>query len=93
MNFMGEGLRTVRCQFDGDGAWLVFQRNADASSNFHVGWDYYKNGFGATTGKSNSKCPVDPTGINPYVQVPYRFNLSFTADIIETWSGCCPGLC
>ncbi|XP_066930955.1 ficolin-2-like [Clytia hemisphaerica] len=40
----------VRCHFDSDGAWLVFQRNLDAKTNFQVGWQSYKHGFGDPQG-------------------------------------------
>uniref|UniRef100_A0A7M5UYX9 Fibrinogen C-terminal domain-containing protein n=1 Tax=Clytia hemisphaerica TaxID=252671 RepID=A0A7M5UYX9_9CNID len=50
MNFMGEGKKMIRCYFDEDGGWLVFQRRVDASVNFNIGWDFYKNGFGDPRG-------------------------------------------
>ena len=43
----------VRCHFDENGGWIVFQRNVDAETNFDVGLDPYKNGFGNPHGIPN----------------------------------------
>ena len=50
INLLGEEKRRVRCHFDADGAWLVFQRHVDAKTNFSVGWQSYKHGFGDPQG-------------------------------------------
>uniref|UniRef100_A0A7M5VE21 Fibrinogen C-terminal domain-containing protein n=1 Tax=Clytia hemisphaerica TaxID=252671 RepID=A0A7M5VE21_9CNID len=50
INLLGDEQRMVRCHFDSDGAWLVFQRNLDAKTNFQVGWQSYKHGFGDPQG-------------------------------------------
>ena len=52
INLLGEEKRTVRCHFDSDGAWLVFQRNVDAKTDFKVGWQSYKDGFGDPRGNT-----------------------------------------
>ena len=47
----GMDVFNIRCDMATDGGgWIIFQRRVDASVDFYLGWEKYKNGFGDPNG-------------------------------------------